>query len=116
MAEYKFCSTKDMAIEILEFIKSGYKKYSDRSGVKKYVDALQMGIDAIVTNTEEVMHGEWQEGHYQGGMFDGTNFEKCSVCQFERYFDDITFKTAYNFCPNCGADMRGEEPWPSIKL
>lgn len=55
----------------------------------------------------EVMHGKWETGHFEGGIFDGTNFEKCNVCQFERLFDDIRFKTTYNYCPNCGAKMNG---------
>lgn len=53
----------------------------------------------------EVIHGKWEAGHYEGGIFDGTNFEKCSVCQFERIFEDIRFKTTFNYCPNCGAKM-----------
>lgn len=53
----------------------------------------------------EVIHGKWEAGHYEGGIFDGTNFEKCSVCQFERLFEDVNFKTTYNYCPNCGAKM-----------
>ena len=53
----------------------------------------------------EAMHSKWEAGHYEGGIFDGTNFEKCNVCQFERLFDDIRFKTTYNYCPNCGAKM-----------
>ena len=31
----------------------------------------------------------------------------CSEC--ERYFIGSDDKYDYNFCPNCGADMRGEE-------
>lgn len=57
----------------------------------------------------EVKHGEWETGHFEGGIFDGTNFEKCNVCQFERLFDDIRFKTTYNYCPNCGAKMDKKE-------
>lgn len=53
----------------------------------------------------EVIHGRWETGHYEGGIFDGINFEKCNVCQFERLFDDIRFKTTFNYCPNCGAKM-----------
>lgn len=49
MAEYKMCANEDMAIYILDFIKRGYEnKYQD-AGVQKYIDALQMGIDAIGT-------------------------------------------------------------------
>ena len=47
-SKYKMCPSPDMAIYILEFIKSGYEKRYQDAGVQKYIDALQMGIDAIV--------------------------------------------------------------------
>ena len=69
----------------------------------------QWAIDVIdrlpTADVVEVIHGKWEAGHYEGGIFDGTNFEKCSVCQFERIFEDIRFKTTFNYCPNCGAKM-----------
>lgn len=47
MVEYKMCANEDMAIYILEFIKRNYEKHSDQAGVQKYIEALQMGIDAL---------------------------------------------------------------------
>ena len=47
MGEYKMCANEEMAIEILEFIKRNYGKHSDQAGVQKYIEALQMGIDAL---------------------------------------------------------------------
>ena len=32
---------------------------------------------------------------------------KCGRC--DCVFEEIDWKPNYNFCPNCGADMRGEE-------
>lgn len=43
----KFCANEEMAIDILEFIKRNYEKHSDQAGVQKYIEALQMGIDAL---------------------------------------------------------------------
>ena len=54
-----------------------------------------------------VRHGEWEEMHYEGGILDGTNFDRCSVCGYERVFDDPAFKTVFKYCPNCGAKMDG---------
>lgn len=54
MTEYKMCANEDMAIYILDFIKRGYEnKYQD-AGVQKYIDALQMGIDAILESKESI--------------------------------------------------------------
>ena len=52
-----------------------------------------------------VRHGRWETMHYEGGILDGTNFDKCSVCGYERIFEDEKLKTAFNYCPNCGALM-----------
>lgn len=34
---------------------------------------------------------------------------ECSVCGDARYIDDREYFVTDNFCPNCGADMRGGE-------
>lgn len=69
-------------------------------------DEVEDMVDKLVDDdVRHVMHGKWEAGHYEGGIFDGTNFEKCNVCQYERLFDDVRFKTAYSYCPNCGAKM-----------
>ena len=52
MAEYKMCANKEMAIYILEFIKQGYEKNYQDAGVQKYIEALDMGIDALRTQKE----------------------------------------------------------------
>lgn len=43
----KACANSEMAIEILEFIKQEYEKNYQDAGVKKYIEALQMGVDAL---------------------------------------------------------------------
>ena len=48
---------------------------------------------------EERPQGEWIE-HYDNS--DGFTWLTCSRCMCKAYEDD------YNFCPNCGADMRKE--------
>lgn len=45
--EYPSCINCDMAIDILDFIKRGYEQKYQDAGVQKYIDALQMGINAI---------------------------------------------------------------------
>jgi hypothetical protein len=46
--KYPACATYEFAIYILDFIKRGYEKQvSEGKGCQKYVDALNIGIDAI---------------------------------------------------------------------
>lgn len=57
--EPKMCANTDMAIYILEFIKQGYAKNYQGAGVTKYLEALQMGINALEktrgdTNNEQI--------------------------------------------------------------
>lgn len=58
----------DFAIEILNFIKQHYEKDPDKSGTKKYVEALQKGIDAI--NNE-------------------MNVTYCYQCEYAKKIDDF---------------------------
>lgn len=63
----------------------------------------------IIVDVSPVRHGRWEEMHYEGGILDGTNFDRCSVCGYERVFDDPALKTVFKYCPNCGAKMDGGE-------
>ena len=71
------------------------------------------GIETVLEYAENlpaadvapVRHGRWEEMHYEGGILDGTNFDRCSVCGYERVFDDPALKTVFKYCPNCGAKM-----------
>lgn len=66
-------------------------------------------IESIsVADVVPVRHGRWKEMHYKGGILDGINFDRCSICGYERVFDDPALKTVFKYCPNCGAKMDGE--------
>lgn len=75
------------------------------SGVK----VLEWIEQAPTVDAVEVVHGRWEEMHYEGGILDGTNFDRCSVCGYERVFDDPALKTVFKYCPNCGATMDEKE-------
>lgn len=64
--------------------------------------------DHLIANGVTVRaKGKWDDsGRYQ--FMDGTKAIRCTECgcalteiEYQKYF--------YNFCPVCGADMRGEE-------
>lgn len=56
-----------------------------------------------------VRHGEWMFEEYPDGYYSTY----CSNCE-SRYEEDIYLRKMWNYCPNCGADMRevGNEPDP----
>lgn len=52
--------------------------------------------------------------NWQGGPVWPNEFYRwwcCSECKHQMEFDEAVTKDEFpsNFCPNCGADMRGEE-------
>lgn len=49
--------------------------------------------------TEEPPKGEWISQYDEDGK---TGWYECSCCHSERAFNT-------NFCPDCGADMRGDK-------
>jgi rubrerythrin len=69
-----------------------------------YDTALKMGIEAL--NVQPVRHGHWET--IDG--WDGDELYRCSACGDEFVLIDGTPNdNNYWFCPNCGADMRGEQ-------
>ena len=90
-------------------------EYIERKAIRDALydaDAITMsGVKILnqfpVADVVLVRHGRWEAMHYEGGILDGTNFDKCSVCGYERIFEDEKLKTAFKYCPNCGAKMDG---------
>ena len=65
-----------------------------------HYEALQLAINAL---SSEAVQGEWikHKGEWVGFDFYPTKYE-CSQCHY--YIDDGCDS---NFCPNCGARMKG---------
>ena len=63
-------------------------------------------IDSAPT-VEQRKAGQWIDGKRM--KFDGTFywFRQCNQCGYER--NDCDTEKDSNFCPDCGADMRGEQ-------
>ena len=65
-------------------------------------------IDEMPTaDVKEVVHGEWRYGENDIGL-DGYWCTACGRFVLWDYKESIDFIHRYNYCPNCGADMRGE--------
>ena len=55
--------------------------------------ASQIPSDCPLSAQPERKKGEWSDGY---------RWQRCSLCK-------QTGKKSWNYCPNCGADMRGEQ-------
>ena len=106
MAEY--IEREAISEEIRKYYYKNPPNFSYGEGFDRGLDRAQRAIlDAPAADVAPVVHGRWKEMHYEGGILDGTNFDRCSVCGYERVFDDPAFKTVFKYCPNCGAKMDG---------
>ena len=82
----------------------------DADALKKYatggvtsVGLLTLAeIDAAPTiEAVPVVHGRWIKQH--SSSVDSVELSKCSLCKYPV----STMWNRTNYCPNCGADMRG---------
>lgn len=94
------------------------RKYM-RPATSEELEAEQTYIDSISIKFKEVVYGEWIE--IKSDNFPYNSYVGCSVCKKEakqivvggklyldKWYDEYDyFKSEY--CPYCGADMRGNE-------
>lgn len=83
------------------------KEYKQSSYPYFHIDEITDEIiHAPAVDAVPVVHGRWEEW-WPGISVIMTGEEmlyRCSVCTAK--YADIA---GYNYCPNCGADMRGDE-------
>jgi hypothetical protein len=72
-------------------------QYGDRKHIRKMVE------DIPPADIRPVVYGDW-EWHGPCRDSKGTYWASCSVCKTRQRIGDYE-----NFCPHCGADMRGEK-------
>ena len=82
---------------------SDVKEYFKRVifGADKKIDAWVDSIPAV--DAVEVRHGWWLFEEYPDEYYSS----KCSLCGFETV--EAAYLKGWNFCPNCGARMDGED-------
>jgi len=77
-------------------------------------DASDRGLTEIINSipaadVRPVVHGDWQgeaDGYADGELV--YDMWSCSACG--AYFEEWDERPPWNFCPNCGADMRPTRP------
>lgn len=69
---------------------------------EEVINDICLGIDFAPT-INPVKHGRWIKAERQGCWSYADVYKQCSEC------GKVTFLAEkMNYCPNCGADMRGE--------
>lgn len=69
-----------------------------RGWMIKELKTLRMSVTAIPSAQPQLKKGHWITYHYLS-----ENWSECECDQCHKYV-----KVAYDYCPFCGADMRGE--------
>lgn len=105
--------TQEQALKLLE--RPIYKwsmDWDEREDGLNYTEAIEIAIAALRPvsreQVEKVWRGEWITKHYVDGILEGTNFDECSKCGYQRVFENPELKTKYMFCPGCGCAMWDE--------
>ena len=65
-------------------------------------------VHVLPVDAAPVSRGEWvvcKKADFTGMSLEYYYVDKCTACGYEHYGSSVKH---YNFCPNCGADMRGE--------
>ena len=72
----------------------------DNPNIEKICKGMQDVVNIHTIEAEPVRHGRWETNS------DRPDSLICSICKcgFDMWKHD-----PHNYCPNCGADMRGEE-------
>jgi hypothetical protein len=72
--------------------------YTEEGTEEGYIGTIKGIVDSMPTIEPERKKGKWIKGVGENGI---TTSEFCSCCRYEnKHWCD------WNFCPNCGADMR----------
>ena len=93
--------TREEAIEELKKMYASSVMIFGTKNDKETQEALKKAIDAL---KEQRPHGEWYYSYKNGWH--------CSICQqIVKDMPTVMGKANFDYCPNCGADMRkrGEE-------
>lgn len=86
--------------QIIDYV----KRKEQEDGNEHFV----LGIESVLEYAEQlptiearpVVHGRWENNEY--GL-------QCSKCRCDSLYNGFNHPAKSTFCPNCGADMRGDD-------
>ena len=90
--------------------------FAGKAPTRSAYDAIWKSARALrkipTADVVPVVCGQWTTKHYIDGIFEGTNFDECSACGYQRVFEDPALKTRYDYCPRCGAKLEQDREFP----
>ena len=103
-----YATAQMMAIDALRHVSREQDLEDENMELKRRIVNWRKYMAPTREKVEKVWRGEWITKHYVDGILEGTNFDECSKCGYQRVFENPELKTKYIFCPNCGAPMTDE--------
>ena len=81
------------------------------NGKRSVTDCIRRIKDIPAADVRPVVRGKWEQKEVfeAKGHVDELQSAFCPVCQRYHTTPYSYYFTQYNYCPNCGADMRGEQ-------
>ena len=96
-------------IDADELMKSMYHRAFETDGDTMWQSGCWVRYRAIEQTVKDMptIEPERKKGKWHSRFYPKIEMYVCSECQHEYSYDTETGEREYNFCPNCGADMRG---------
>ena len=111
-----YINREDVIRAIKEYFVDPDKVISERpDDVFRYnsglLSALQVVFDVSSADVVERKYGEWIAGEsWSDGYGMGEQYGRCYVCsECSHIVQDNYIECSMNFCPNCGARMKGAD-------
>jgi hypothetical protein len=95
------------ADELLGNLKRQYGEELGWQGTTNMSDVGMMIEDAPIADVAEVKHGEWREVNESENVWMCTGADGCG--NEVLFLEGTPHDYEWNYCPNCGAKMDGEE-------
>lgn len=82
--------------------------YADKDFMSAMIcEGIEYMLNSVPSAEPERKKGKWKEE--KDAAWSGGGCVRCSVCGYGYSFGAYHEPDEFDFCPNCGADMRGGE-------
>ena len=90
---------------LMECVNEGWIKFDTEKDENRFIHLVR-----DIAPSVQPRKGKWIYGEHDVAMCDGYRCDKCGFfVPWDYQHKFIDFIKDYNYCPNCGADMRGEQ-------